>query len=121
MNKRRQNPHEAEPSDRHPILYDQKFRYLKDAYLSEPSIRRNRQVKDDNYLPYACTICQEDYMKNTNLTIVTSCFPCYEEQKKQGIDKLGKEKIKEKLSNEPKNKRRISRRGLPRTSSRRSP
>ena len=113
LNKRRQNPNEAEPSDRHPILYDQKFGYLKDEYLSEPSNRRNRQMEVNNYLPCVCTLCKEDYMKDTNLTIVTSCFPCYEEQKKQVIDKLGKEKIQEKLSKEPKKKRRTSRRGLP--------
>ena len=124
LNKRQQNPNEAEPSDCHPILYDQRFVYLKDKYLSEPSSRRNRQMEVNNCLPWFCTICERDYMKDTNLTIVTSCFPCYEEQKKQGIDKLGKEKIQEKLSKEPKNRRkytRTSRRGLPRTSSKTSP
>ena len=45
LNKRRQNPNEAETSDRHPILYNQRFGYLKDKYLSKPSIRRNRQME----------------------------------------------------------------------------
>ena len=124
LNNRRQNPNEAEPSDCHPILYDQKFGYLKDKYLSEPSSRRNRQMEVNNYLPYVCILCKKDYMKDTNLTIVTSCFPCYEEQTKQGFDKLGKEKIQEKLSDKPQKKRKCrptTRRSLPRTSSKTSP
>ena len=124
LNKRRQNPNEAEPSDCHPILYNQRFGYLKDVYLSEPSIRKNRQMKVKNCLPQICTICERDYMNNPNLTIVTSCFACYEEHTKQDFDKLGKEKLQEKLSNKPKKKRkctRMTRSSLPRTSSKKSP
>ena len=45
LNKRQQNPNEAETSDCHSILYNQRFGYLKDVYLSEPSIRRNMQME----------------------------------------------------------------------------
>ena len=124
LNKRQQNPNEAETSDRHPILYNQRFGYLKDKYLSEPSNRKNRLMEVKNCLPWFCTICEREYMNNPNLTIVTSCFACYEEHTKQDFDKLGKEKLQEKLSNKPKKKRkcrRTTRRSLPRTSSKKSP